>query len=305
MTLTVIGSHKCLLHDMGNGHPERPSRLGAINDQLIASGLDMVVHQKDATPAGRDELCLAHDQHYVDSIYKKAESDEPQWLDDDTRMVPGTLEAALYAAGAARDAVDLVLGADNQQVFCVVRPPGHHAERDRAMGFCVFNNIAIAAYHAIARHGLERIAIVDFDVHHGNGTEHICAGDPRIQFYSSFQHPFYPHSGDGETAPNIHNVPLDAGCSGAAFREAVSPWFASIDALAPQLILISAGFDSHAEDDMGQLRLQESDYAWISAQLKQLADSHCQGRIVSTLEGGYALSALGRSVVSHLKALVG
>ncbi len=305
MSLTVIGSHKCLLHDMGDGHPERPSRLGAINDQLIASGLDMVVRQKDATPASRDELYLAHDRHYVDAIYKKAESDEPQWLDGDTRLAPGTLEAALYSAGSARDAVDIVMADDNQQVFCAVRPPGHHAERDKAMGFCIFNNIAIAAYYAIQHYGLQRIAIVDFDVHHGNGTEHICAGDERIQFYSSFQHPFYPHSGDGDTASNIHNVPLEAGCSGQVFRESITPWLEDIDRFAPQLILISAGFDSHSEDEMGQLRLQEADYAWISSELKQLADHHCHGRVVSALEGGYALSALGRSVVSHLKALIG
>lgn len=305
MTLTVIASHQCLLHDMGDDHPEAPARLGAISDQLIASGLELVVQQHEASPAQRQHLYLAHDQAYVDSIFAKAKLNEPQWLDGDTRLAPGSLEAALYAAGAARDAVDWVMTEDNRQAFCAVRPPGHHAERDKAMGFCLFNNVAIAAYYAIKHHGLQRVAIVDFDVHHGNGTEHICAGDSRIQFYSSFQHPFYPHCGAGDTAANIHNVPLPAGCSGEAFRDAVTPWMADIHQFAPQLILISAGFDSHAEDDMGQLRLREGDYAWITGELKKLADNHCRGRMVSTLEGGYALSALGRSVVSHLKALIG
>ncbi|GAA5316374.1 MAG: histone deacetylase family protein [Candidatus Pelagadaptatus aseana] len=304
MNLAVISSHKCQLHDMDDEHPESPARMNAIQDQLLTSGLDMVVRHVEATAATRQDLYQAHHPDYVDGIFVKGQKEERVWLDDDTLMQQGSLEAALYAAGAARDAVNLVLNDEFNQAFCIVRPPGHHAEYDKAMGFCIFNNVAVAAYHAIREHGLERVAIIDFDVHHGNGTEHICAGDQRIRFYSSFQHPFYPFGGDKPSADNIHLAPLQAGASGREFREATKVWFENIDRFAPQLILISAGFDSHVEDELGQLRLVEADFRWMTENLKVLADKHSRGKIISILEGGYSLSALARSAVAHLKALM-
>lgn len=307
MTIAYFSNPKCLMHDMGDGHPESPARLRAINDQLIASGVDFVLRHHDATAIKPSELYQVHDKDYVDSILQKdlAQHESARvWLDDDTLMMEGTLEAALHAAGAGRDAVDAVMGDTVQQAFCAVRPPGHHAERDKAMGFCVFNNIAVAAAYAIEHYGLSRIAIVDFDVHHGNGTEHIVADNPNIKFFSTFQHPYYPFSGEAASAENIYNSPLAAGAGGAEFREAVSAWLPTLDDYAPQLILISAGFDAHLEDDLAQMKLLEVDYHWVTTELKVLAQKHCEGRIVSMLEGGYALSALGRSVASHINALI-
>jgi acetoin utilization deacetylase AcuC-like enzyme len=220
-------------------------------------------------------------------------------------MNPHTLRAALRAAGAAVMAVDLVMGGSVKKAFCSVRPPGHHAERHRAMGFCFFNNVVVGARHAIDSHGLERVAIVDFDVHHGNGTEDLVAGDDRILFCSSFQHPFYPHSGLDCQASNVINVPLPVGTEGPGFQAAVeAEWLPLLEAFAPQLILVSAGFDAHAADDMAGLKLVEADYAWISARLAEQADRSAGGRIVSVLEGGYELHALARSVEAHLKAFL-
>ncbi len=290
---------------MGAHHPEQPARLGAINDRLIASGLDPVLRHHEALPAELAHLLRVHDADYVDRLFASSPSEGLVWLDGDTAMNPATLKAALYAAGAVVQAVDLVMSGSASQAFCAVRPPGHHAERDRAMGFCFFNNVAVGAAHALAAHGLERVLIADFDVHHGNGTEAIFNGDDRVLFCSTFQHPFYPYNGHESQAPNVVNVPLPARADGAAFREAVSQhWLPAIEAFAPQLIMISAGFDAHIEDDMAELDLSEADYAWVTQRLGELARRHAEGRIVSTLEGGYALSALGRSVAVHIEALL-
>lgn len=308
MSLVIIGHYKCALHNMGDEHPEQPKRLSAINDQLISSGLEYVVQQRDAGPISIEHLYRVHDKTYIDDLYAltPGQDDNNIWLDSDTLMTEHTLTSAEYAAGAAVDAVDLLMQDKASKVFCAVRPPGHHAERDKAMGFCVFNNVAIAAAYALEHYQLQRVAIVDFDVHHGNGTEHIFAGDERVLFCSSFQHPFYPFSGNDTHCNNILNMPLDAGCGGEAFRQKVTEqWLPKLDEFKPELILVSAGFDAHREDDLGQLRFTEADYSWITTELKQLADKHCHGRILSTLEGGYALSALARSVVAHLKALMG
>jgi acetoin utilization deacetylase AcuC-like enzyme len=291
---------------MGHGHPEQPARLSAIFDRLIASGLEMIVRQIDAPLATRLQLERVHDPAYVERVFAEAPAEGVVMLDPDTAMGPHTLDAALRAAGAAVHAVDLVMNGEFQAIFCAVRPPGHHAERNRAMGFCFFNNVAVGAAHALAAHGLERVAIVDFDVHHGNGTEHIFENDPRVLFCSSFQHPFYPFTGHETDTPHIVNITLPAGSDGGRFRQEVEThWLHRLHEFKPQLVMVSAGFDAHAEDDMSHVRLREPDYVWITRELKKIADQYAGGRIVSTLEGGYNLSALGRSAVAHVDALLG
>jgi len=306
MTIGLISHPVCRLHHMGAGHPEAPERLSAIDDRLLASGLDLALRHYEAPEASREQLTRVHDPGYVEALSRASPREGLVYLDPDTAMNPHTMEAALRAAGAAVLGVDLVMQGREQAVFCNVRPPGHHATRSRAMGFCFFNNVAVAAAHALHGHGLERVAIVDFDVHHGNGTEDIFTDDARVLFCSSFQHPFYPYSGTEPTPAHIVNVPLPAGSKGDAFRQAVEAyWMPALEGFEPQLLVISAGFDAHLEDDMSQVLLTEADYGWVTQQIKGIADRHGQGRIVSCLEGGYALSALGRSVAVHLGALLG
>ncbi|MDZ7804198.1 histone deacetylase family protein [Thiohalophilus sp.] len=305
MSIGFITHPDCALHDMGTGHPECPARLGAIQDQILSSGMELALQYYDAPLATREQLFRVHDPAYVDEIFRIAPDEGRVYLDADTLMGPYSLNAALRAAGAAVLGVDLVMNGKNNQAFCSVRPPGHHAERHRAMGFCIFNNVAVGAAHARQQYQLQRVAIVDFDVHHGNGTEDIFRDDAGVLFCSTFQHPFYPHTGADTQRDHIVNVPLPAASGGQAFREAVEQyWLARLDAFKPELILVSAGFDGHVEDEMAGLALVENDYAWVTRQIKQLADRHASGRIVSTLEGGYALSALGRSVVAHLNAML-
>jgi acetoin utilization deacetylase AcuC-like enzyme len=306
MPAAFITHPECLKHDMGAHHPERPARLTAIEDQLIASGLGQHLRRYEAPLASDEQLARVHPIEYVQAIRGAAPQSGTVHLDPDTAMNPWSLPAALRAACAAVLAVDLVLESKVDTAFCAVRPPGHHACRARPMGFCIFNNVAVAARHAIEQHGLERVAIVDFDVHHGNGTEDIFEGDPQVLMVSTFQHPFYPYSGTDDPAANMVNVPLAAGSGSHEFRDAVrESWMPALEEFAPQLVLFSAGFDAHGEDDMAMLRLSDYDYAWVTEQVKDVADRHGQGRIVSVLEGGYALSALGRSVVQHLKVLAG
>ncbi len=294
----------CMKHDMGRYHPECPARLSAIEDQLIASGIGALVQRYEAPEARTSELARVHPVEYIEAIRETSPERGIVHLDPDTAMNPYTLTAALHAAGAAVHATDLVVGGRAASAFCAVRPPGHHATRNRAMGFCIFNNVAVAARHALEHHGLERVAVVDFDVHHGNGTEDIFSDDERVVMASIFQHPFYPYSGTEDPAPNMANVPLPAGAGGEQLREAVEQvWVPALEAHRPQMIFVSAGFDAHVEDDMAMLRFTEADYAWVTRRIKDVAERHAQGRIVSVLEGGYALSALGRSVVAHLKVL--
>ncbi|MGY0579649.1 MAG: histone deacetylase family protein [Paraglaciecola chathamensis] len=304
MSLVMISHPSCGFHEVGDDHPESPSRLHAINDQLIASRLDAIIDKQQATQATKEQLYLAHDKAYVDSVFASVPEQGIVELAPDTQLGPRSLEAALYAAGANVMAVDLVMQGEAQQAFCAVRPPGHHAEYAKAMGFCFFNNIAVAAHYAMAQYDLERIAIIDFDVHHGNGTENIFFDDERVLFCSSFESPFFPYN-MGPGNEHILNLPMPAGTYGDEFMQAIGDkWLPKIDAFAPQLILISAGFDSHYEDDMGHFNLVETDFHWLSAELKKLAVKHCDNKIVSTLEGGYALNALGRSVIAHIKGIM-
>ncbi len=296
----------CLKHDMGAHHPERPQRLSAIEDQLIASAVGQHLRRYDAPLADDKHLTRVHPAEYVQAIRHAAPEQGTVHLDPDTAMNPWTLRAALRAAGAGVLAVDLVMQGEANSAFCAVRPPGHHACRARAMGFCIFNNVAIAARHAIEAHGVERVAVIDFDVHHGNGTEDIFEGDERVLMASTFQHPVYPYSGPEDPAPNMVNVPLPAGAGSREFREAVrEAWLPALEAFRPELLLFSAGFDAHVEDDMAMLRFADADYGWVTEQLRPIAERHGAGRMVSLLEGGYALSALGRSAVQHIRVLAG
>ena len=291
---------------MGANHPERPARLTAIEDQLIASGVGQHLSRYEAPLATDEQLSRVHPAEYVKAIREISPRDGTVHLDADTAMNPWSLDAALRAAGAAVMAVDLVLQQKVDSAFCAVRPPGHHACRARPMGFCIFNNVAVAARHAIHEHGLERVAIIDFDVHHGNGTEDIFEGDEHVLMASIFQHPFYPYSGTDSPASNMVNIPLAAGSGSKEFREAVrEDWIPALNDYRPELVIFSAGFDAHAEDDMAMLRFTDSDYGWVTQELKAVADKHSSGRMVSMLEGGYALSALGRSAVQHIKVLAG
>ncbi|MDN0076534.1 histone deacetylase family protein [Crenobacter sp. SG2303] len=303
--LTAYISHPdCLKHFMGVGHPECPERLTAIRDQLMASQIFDSLQEVDAPLVTPQQLARIHPPRYVEYLESCSPSVGSFRIDADTAMSPGTLLAAQRAAGAVVKAVELVCEDKAPNAFCAVRPPGHHAESARAMGFCFFNNLAVGVAHALATYKLERIAIVDFDVHHGNGTEEIFKDDPRVMMVSTFQHPFYPYCGDEPLGPNMHNVPLKAGSGGREFREAVETvWLPQLHAFQPQMLFISAGFDAHREDDMGSMGLVEADYEWVTRHMVQIADLYCQGRLVSVLEGGYDLSALGRSVAAHLRAL--
>jgi acetoin utilization deacetylase AcuC-like enzyme len=306
MPAAFVTHRDCFKHEMGAHHPERPERLSAIEDQLIASGVASYLTRFDAPLATDEQLARVHPPEYVRAIRELAPSAGTVHLDPDTAMNPFSLQAALRAAGAAVLAVDLVLQKKVDTAFCAIRPPGHHACRARPMGFCIFNNVAVAARHALHAHGLERVAIVDFDVHHGNGTEDIFEGDERVLMASTFQHPFYPYSGTENPAPNMVNVPLAAGSGSKELKKAVlEEWLPALDAFKPELILFSAGFDAHTEDDMAMLRFTDADYAWVTEQVKAVAERHAKGRMVSLLEGGYALSALGRSAVQHIKVMAG
>ncbi len=294
----------CGAHEMGSWHPESPERLAAINDHLIAVGLTSHLAPFDAHPAPLDAVARAHTTNYVTGLEARIPKQGYVPIDPDTSMNPNTWEAALRAAGAVVEATDRVITGELSNAFCAIRPPGHHAVHDGAMGFCFFNNVAIGALHAIERHGLQRVAVIDFDVHHGNGTEDILSGDERVMMASFFQHPFYPYSGTENPAKNMVNVPLPAGTRGDKVREVVEQiWLPALEAYEPQMIFISAGFDAHREDDLGQMGLVEADYAFITRKLMDLAARTARGRIVSTLEGGYSLSALARSVAAHVRTL--
>ncbi|MFY9461383.1 MAG: histone deacetylase family protein [Aquabacterium commune] len=309
MTTGYFSHPDCLSHDMGAGHPECPARIHAIEDHLRAVGLDMLMLPQDVPMASNQDLAYAHDLNYVltldDFLQQLEATGETRALDPDTWACPGTRAAAWRAAGAAVAATDAVIDGKLSNAFCAVRPPGHHATHDQTMGFCFFNNVAVAARHALDVRGLKRVAVVDFDVHHGNGTEDILANDDRVLMVGLFQHPFYPYSGAESRAGNMVNVPVPARSDGRLVRDVVdSYWMYRLEDFKPEMIFISAGFDGHREDDLGGLGLVEADYAWITAKIMQVADTHAKGRIVSCLEGGYNLSALARSVAAHVRTLI-
>jgi len=289
---------------MGRGHPEQPARLTAIEEELASSGVGPHLERYEAPLATDEQLARVHPIEYVQAVRDAAPQSGTVHLDPDTAMNPHSLSAALRAAGAGILATDLVFAGKVNTAFCAVRPPGHHACVARPMGFCIFNNVAVAARHAVHEHGIERVAIIDFDVHHGNGTEDVFEGDENVLMASTFQHPFYPYSGTESPASNMVNIPLAAGAGSRQFREAVTKhWMPALEAFKPELVIFSAGFDAHAEDPLAMLELGDEDYAWVTGQVKALAGRHAEGRIVSMLEGGYALGALGRSVVQHVRVL--
>jgi len=307
MTTLLYTDDAFMEHDTGLGHPERSDRLRSVLEALDAprfAGLRRS-SPRDATP---EQIERVHHRDYVERVLASVPQAGITAIDADTILSPGSGVAALRAAGALVTAVDAVMGGGANRAFCAVRPPGHHAEPDRGMGFCVFNNVAIGAAHALAAHGLERVAIADFDVHHGNGTQAAFYDKPAILFGSSHQMPLYPGSGSAaETgAGNIINMPLPPGGRGAEFRAAWKTYFLPrLEAFHPQLIFISAGFDGHSDDPLANLELDESDYAWITNELAHVAEEACEGRVISALEGGYDLEALARSVAAHVGALSG
>ncbi|HUL96717.1 MAG TPA: histone deacetylase family protein [Usitatibacter sp.] len=306
MTCAYITHASCLRHDMGPDHPECPERLDAISDYLLSSGLMGLLVPYDAPAATVEQLCRAHTSLYVHELMARSPQVGYVQVDPDTAMNSHTLDAALHAAGAAVLATDLVLDGEVTRAFCAVRPPGHHATREAAMGFCFFNNVAVGIRHALDVRGVKRVALVDFDVHHGNGSEDILANDERVLMASTFQRGLYPFLGDEPMGPNMANVGLPPGSTGEALRAAFHEvWKPRLEAFAPELIYVSAGFDAHRADGMANLRWVEKDYEWVTGELVAIAERHCKGRIVSTLEGGYDLFALSHSVAAHVRALLG
>ncbi len=304
MQTAYISHPDCLKHDMGIYHPECPQRLTAIESELKTTGLLLQLQRHDAPLATTEQLARVHTPDYIESIRQASPADGLIALDADTAMNPFSLNAALRAAGAAVLATDLVLAGAVNNAFCAVRPPGHHAESDHAMGFCLFNNVAVGVAHAIAHYQLQRVAILDFDVHHGNGSEEIFRNNPHVMLCSTFQHPFYPYCGADSASDRMINVPLPRGSDGKVFRNAVTDvWIPALEKFKPEMIFVSAGFDAHRDDDMAELRLDDEDYVWITQQIRTIADKHAHGRIVSVLEGGYELQALGRCVAAHIRVL--
>jgi acetoin utilization deacetylase AcuC-like enzyme len=295
----------CLLHDTGVEHPENAARLQAIDDRLMAAQLYDFLRHYDAPEVTREQLLRCHDAAYLDQVEKLMPQSGYAYLDPDTVVSAQSLQAARRAAGAVVKGVDLIMRDDLSNAFCNVRPPGHHAEKMRTMGFCIYGNASIGAAHAMEAYGLERVAILDFDVHHGNGSEDIFRDDRRVIVCSTFQHPFYPYTAIEESPDHIICAPLEATAKGAEFRQAVTDhWLPTLHHFKPQMIFVSAGFDAHIEDDISGVSLTEADYRWVTEQIKAVADLYAQGRIVSVLEGGYEPHALARSVEAHLRVLM-
>ena len=304
MATALLTHPDCTLHEMGDGHPESPERLKSVLRALEQSGLAAKLKRVEAPLAEREQLERVHAPGHVEQVFSAAPERGYAYLDPDTSMNPRSLYAALRAAGAVVKATDMVMAGEVKNAFCAVRPPGHHATRDRPMGFCMFNNVAVGATHALEVHGLERVAILDFDVHHGNGTEDAFHDDPRVLFCSTFQHPYYPYSGSDSGNAHIINTPLAAMTDGRGFRAAVErDWLPALERFRPQMVFVSAGFDAHQDDPLAYLKLADEDYRWVTEKLVEVAERHAQGRVVSTLEGGYNTEALARCVVEHVGVL--
>ncbi len=305
MKTAFITHPDCLLHDMGLMHPERPERLAAIEEALRSEGLWDRLDHLEAPFATDEEILRVHPKAHLDLIRRSAPKEGVFFVDPDTAMNPHTLDAAYRAAGALVLAVDHVMARRASHAFCSVRPPGHHAEPDFAMGFCFFNNVAIGMAHALERHKLERVAVLDFDVHHGNGTELSFKTDPRVLMCSTFQHPFFPNRGFIENGPNMKNVPLPAGTTSTEFRHSVEDrWLPALQRFRPQMVFLSAGFDAHQRDPLANFKLSEADFAWVTDQARAVARESAENRIVSVLEGGYNPEALGLCVAAHVRSLL-
>ncbi len=304
--MTILITHSSFeAHEMGPHHPESPARVRAVLQELEATGLMASLDRREAEMAREEDILRAHTEDHWSMLKEMSPQSRYQVIDPDTAMNPHTLEAVSRAAGAVVQAVEAVVAGEDATAFCAVRPPGHHAERHVAMGFCFVNSVAVGALYAAEALGLERVAVVDFDVHHGNGTEQILAGHSNILMTSTFQQGIYPHRGERPLGSNMVNCPLPGGSDGKALRQAVeSEWMPALDAFAPQLIIISAGFDAHRDDPLAGLRWSEADYEWVTDRLVEVAAKHANGRIVSSLEGGYEVRALGRSVACHVASLM-
>jgi acetoin utilization deacetylase AcuC-like enzyme len=311
MTTGLITHPTCLAHETPPGHPESSDRLRSVLRALEAESFQFLARHEAGT-APREALLRVHTPALVDAVLGplavEAARETYVHIDADTVMSAGSADAALRAAGAAIDAVDLVMDGTLRNAFCAVRPPGHHAEKARPMGFCLFNNVAVGAHHARAVHGLERIAVVDFDVHHGNGTQDVAFADSDFFYASTHQSPLYPgtgRAGERGAGGNVVNVPLPPGAGGEAFRAAwTGTVLPALDAFGPEFLFISAGFDAHRADPLAALCLHETDFAWATAEICALAARRCAGRVVSTLEGGYDLAALARSAAAHVRAMM-
>lgn len=305
MTTTALISHPdTLLHVMDGTHPESPARLTAIQDKLAQEKLLDRLQQHQAPAATDEQLLRVHSPDYIKRIRALSPPAGLIRLDPDTAMGPMSLSAILHASGAAVLATDLVMAGKADNAFCCTRPPGHHAGKANAAGFCIFNHVAVGVAHAIAKHGLQRVAIIDFDVHHGDGTEHIFKDNPKVMLCSTFQHPFYPYRGADTRTKRMVNVPLPAMTDGKAFRHAVESEFApALESFKPQMLFVSAGFDAHALDPLAELRLVKEDYIWVTEFIKKVAARHAEGRVVSVLEGGYDLPSLAESASAHIRTL--
>ena len=305
MSTLIFGHQSSEEHDMGPGHPECPDRIRAVKKALDADRFNDLEY-REAPRATVEQISRVHDHSYVTRLLEAVPDQGRIQVDSDTSICPDSGEAALRACGAIVAAIDAVMGGDANSAFCAVRPPGHHAEPARGMGFCLFNNVAIGVEHARIAHNIQKVAVVDFDVHHGNGTQAAFWSNPKVLVASSHQYPFYPGTGseDETGAGNIVNLPLASGSGSELFRrgieKAVLP---ALEKFEPDLIVISAGFDGHARDPLANIRLEEEDFEWVTANLVNIAGEYCNGRIVSSLEGGYDLTALSSSVTAHLSAL--
>ena len=306
MRTAYISHQDCHAHDTGEGHPENARRLSAIEDEFVSTGLNDVLRYFDAPEVTQSQLLRAHSADHLETMEAMIPQQGYARLDPDTVISPETLKAARRAAGAVVLAVDLLMSGEMETAFCCVRPPGHHAESDRAMGFCLFNNVAVGAAHALEAYGVKKVAIVDFDVHQGNGTEDIFKDDHRVLICSTFQHPFFPYTPIPENSDRLVSVPLEATAKSDEFRAAVSEcWLPALERFQAEIIFISAGFDAHRDDDMSDISLTDSDFRWVAEHIVRLAEQSASGRIVSVLEGGYELRSLARCVETHIRILMG